>query len=275
MAEVSAFLVALVIIVLIIAIILIILVYASRNSTSVTNTSTPTVSSCVAPPGMPTGLFLTNPQGDLIVATWNFLAAATSYTVYLGTTPGFATGSALSTKVVTSNSTSFGNLAQGVTYYVKLTASNSCGTSVLSAEGNITIPYNFPPRFAIAYSQNTSLEACWDDNIFLPTYQESASSFCDTNTSWVNFHSNDNTIRLTSDASRCLTRTNGNQIWMNPCVPDSTQTWVYSGTDASLCDPANPTTKCLNISSVTSTGGTLTFGVKGNAAMSGWDILAT
>jgi hypothetical protein len=193
----------------------------------------------------------------------------------LGTTSGFSTVSALSTKTVTSNSTSFGNLTLGITYYVKLIATNTCGSSALSPESSITIPYSFPTRFTVAYAQNTAVQMCWSDNIYHPTYQESGSIFCDFNTSWLNFHAGDNTIRAASDATRCLTRTGGNQVWMNTCIPDSTQTWTYNGLDSTLCDPANPTTHCLNIGGLNSAGGTITFGAKGTSATSAWDIIPT
>lgn len=275
MAQVNAILIVIILILVVIAITVVLAVYVNRKTTNVTSTSTPTIKSCTSPPITPIGVTVTNTQGDLLAVTWDLLANTDSYTVYLGISPGFSTSNAITTNRTTNASTSFGNLSVGVTYYVKLSATNSCGTSLLSSEVSVYVPYNFPTAFTINYNQNNSLETCFRDDPYGFTYRESASAFCDANASNVSYRAADQTIRLASDSTRCLTRIGtGNQIWMNTCVVDANQTWTYNNVDLSMCDPANPTTKCMLINNVSAYFGDLTWGPKSGPATSGWNILA-
>lgn len=249
MATVSPFLLAVVVLVIFLAIVLIIIVIVNMQASKVIASSTQAAANCTAAPAKPVNVVVTNPQGDILAVSWSPVAFATSYTVYVGITAGFPTSSAVSTKTTVRSATSFGNLSVGVQYYIKLTASNNCGTSSLSPEVSFIIPYNYPSTFTITSTVNSILEACWSDNIISPTYQESASRFCNATTANVNYNLSDKTVRLASDNSRCLTRRAGGTVFMDPCTANSTQTWAYFNSTSTLCSPTSPTTECLLITS--------------------------
>jgi fibronectin type 3 domain-containing protein len=99
------------------------------NEVSVTPSGTPT------PPPAPAGLTATAGNGS-VGLNWTASAGATSYSIYRGTAPG-AEGT---TPVGTATSNSFTNtgLTNGTTYYYKVTASNSAGTSASSNEAHAT-----------------------------------------------------------------------------------------------------------------------------------------
>ena len=64
--------------------------------------------------------------------TWPAVATATSYTVQIASSANFTT-SLLSSQTVTSPSASFTNLTSGVTYYYRVLATNSVGSSAYSS----------------------------------------------------------------------------------------------------------------------------------------------
>src|SRR5580704_7187425 len=92
-------------------------------------------SSSPAPPPTPAGLVATVGNGS-VALTWTASAGATSYSIYRGT----ASGGEGTTPVATTTSNSFTDtgLTNGTTYYYKVTASNSAGTSALSSEVSAT-----------------------------------------------------------------------------------------------------------------------------------------
>ncbi len=93
------------------------------------------------PPPAPTGLVATAGNGS-VALTWTASAGATSYSIYRGT----ASGAEGTTPVGTATSNSFTDtgLTNGTTYYYKVTASNSAGTSAQSSEVHAT-PTTTPP----------------------------------------------------------------------------------------------------------------------------------
>lgn len=284
MATVSPFLLAVVILIIFLAIVLIIIVIVNMRSSKVVASSTPAAANCTAAPAEPVNVVVTNPQGDILTVSWSPLAFATSYTVYVGTTSGFPTSSAVVTRTVTTSSTSFGNLSVGVQYYIKLIASNNCGTSPLSNEVSHTIPYNYPGVFTINSAVNSLLEVCYDDSGFTTSFQESARRFCNIQPSRVRYNSADQTIRLNSVSNLCLTRTGG-EIFMNQCVSllqppgdpvSAGQDWGYFSATSRLCSPTNPTTQCLLSSQpMNMTDSTvLTYGPPSTPNFTQWNLVA-
>ena len=99
------------------------------NEVSVTPAATSTV------PPAPAGLTATAGNGSAGL-TWTASAGATSYSIYRGTAPGAEGATAIGT--ATSNSFTDTGLTNGTTYYYKVTASNSAGTSASSNEAHAT-----------------------------------------------------------------------------------------------------------------------------------------
>lgn len=271
----SPFLIALIIILLIVMIIVILMVYLSRQ-TKITPTSTSVAASCTVAPPVPTGLAVTNPQGDLMVLSWNTMAGATEYTAYIGNTPGFTTGQALNSVTTRFTSASFANLTLGVTYYFMVDSSNTCGISALSPQISYNLVYTFPTRFVIANQLDTIVEVCdAHDSIYVPSDECSVSKFCTMLDSWCNFSVSDNTIRQTDRPGYCLTRDGGNLVGFHPCVVNASQQWVYSAVDSSLCSYTNPGSDCLNMpAGFNGFIGQATWGPKGAPSISAWNIEA-
>jgi hypothetical protein len=105
------------------------------------------------PPPPPTGLVATAGNGS-VALTWTASAGATSYSVYRGT----ASGGEGTTPVATTTSNSFTDtgLANGTTYYYKVTASNSTGTSAQSSEVHAMPTASQPPSLQISAGGGTT-----------------------------------------------------------------------------------------------------------------------
>jgi fibronectin type 3 domain-containing protein len=86
-------------------------------------------------PAAPTGLVAT-PGNNSVGLTWNASAGATGYSVYRGTSPGGEATTALATPAT--NSFTDTSAVNGTTYYYKVTAKNTTGTSTASAEVHAT-----------------------------------------------------------------------------------------------------------------------------------------
>lgn len=82
---------------------------------------------CASAPSAPTNFVLTRNSAGTVSFSWNASAGATTYVIEAGSVPGFAN---LATADLGSSATSatFGGVGAG-TYYVRLRARNSCGTS--------------------------------------------------------------------------------------------------------------------------------------------------
>jgi hypothetical protein len=92
-------------------------------------------SGAVTLPSTPTGLVAT-PGNASVALTWTASAGATSYSIYRGTTSGGEGTTPVGT--ATSNSFTDTGLTNGTTYYYKVSATNSAGTSAQSSEVSAT-----------------------------------------------------------------------------------------------------------------------------------------
>ncbi len=111
---------------------------AANNSVGVspdTNEVSVTPAATVGVPPAPAGLTATAGNGS-VGLIWTASAGATSYSIYRGTAPGAEGATAIGT--ATSNSFTDTGLNNGTTYYYKVTASNSAGTSGSSNEASAT-----------------------------------------------------------------------------------------------------------------------------------------
>jgi hypothetical protein len=94
---------------------------------------------CTGPPGAPTGFTLTGNSGGTVAFSWNASSGSpTTYIIEAGSTPG---ASNLANSDLGGTATSF--TAAGVgrgTYYVRLRAQNTCGTSGPSNEVTLVVP---------------------------------------------------------------------------------------------------------------------------------------
>jgi len=86
-------------------------------------------------PSTPTGLAAIPGNGS-VALSWNASSGATSYSIYRGTT----SGGEGTTPVATTTTNSYTNtgLTNGTTYYYKVSATNSAGTSAQSSEVSAT-----------------------------------------------------------------------------------------------------------------------------------------
>jgi hypothetical protein len=94
--------------------------------------ATPIQSAPVAPTGLTAGS-----GNTLISLTWTASGGAASYNVYRGTSAGGESATAIATGITTTSYTNTG-LANGTTYFYKVAAVNSSGTSGMSNEASAT-----------------------------------------------------------------------------------------------------------------------------------------
>jgi hypothetical protein len=270
----SPFLIAILILAIFLMIIVVILFVRSRR-TLVATTSTPSRVPCSGPPPTPVNLTASNPQADVLTLTWSRTTTALSYTAYLADRPNFTINQALQSRTTSNNSASFGNLALGTNYHLKVRATNSCGDSALSNEISFVMPFTFPRRFVIQNRLNPALKLCdVHENPFAPSDRVNANAFCTTGTSLFFYQIRDKTIRQISRPNRCLTRTNNpNGIFFNQCGSnDPNQVWEYSNQTTNLCDVILGN-DCVNLSpNFTPEGGVITHGTPINNILSDWLI---
>ncbi len=274
MAQISAFLAAVLIIGIIIIAIIVVLIATAINSTTFKNGSTRATIPCSVAPLIPANLVVKNPQTDILSLSWDYIADADSYIAYLGKAPNFFVNLALQTRSTTSNSISFGNLALGETFYLKVAAVNTCGASETSAEIPFTIPFTFPSRFIIANYITPALEVC--DTHSRPAGSDTviASAFCSFTDAWVFYQASDKSIRQISRPSNCLTRgdvTTGYEVSYSTCTGGADQAWVYNADPGvnTLCSASNPT-DCLTSQGTSSTVRSIVHGGAGGQANGGW-----
>lgn len=119
------------------------LLAALAPSSSSTPTSTPTVTV----PAAPAGLKATAGNGS-VALSWSASSGATSYNVYRGTAAGQEGTTPVKAGLTTTAFTD--SVANGKTYYYKVSAVNSAGTSALSSEASAT------PIAPLAFSTGVS-----------------------------------------------------------------------------------------------------------------------
>lgn len=103
---------------------------ASGNTTrAVALTVTAGTPTAPTAPVLPTLATLT--AGSISTLSWTAVSGATSYTLQISSSADFTTG-LLSSQTVTSPTASFSNLTGGVTYYYRVSSTNSIGTSSYS-----------------------------------------------------------------------------------------------------------------------------------------------
>ncbi|MDD2541518.1 MAG: fibronectin type III domain-containing protein [Desulfuromonadaceae bacterium] len=124
------------------------------GGTSNTATTTPTtMPTTMMAPGAPSGVIATG-GSQQVTLSWPAVSGATSYNIYYSTTPGVT--SATGTKIAGATSPYvLTGLAASTTYYYVVTAMNSIGESVASAQ---TTAATMMPSFnALAYYNTTCL----------------------------------------------------------------------------------------------------------------------
>ena len=112
-------------------------------------------------PAAPTGLTATAGNASVSLG-WTASSGASSYNVYRGTSAGGESGTAIATGVTTTSYTD-ATATNGTTYYYKVAAVNSTGTSALSNEASATPQTSVPaaPTGLTATGNNGSVSLNW------------------------------------------------------------------------------------------------------------------
>jgi fibronectin type 3 domain-containing protein/DNA-binding protein YbaB len=110
---------------------------------------------------MPTGLLL-SPGDQTVNISWNPVAGATGYNIYYGTAPGLTTAS--QHVQTATNSYQQSNLANGTTYYYRVSAVGTAGESPLSIELSVVpqIPAPGMPEGVTATAGDTKVAIAWN-----------------------------------------------------------------------------------------------------------------
>ena len=121
------------------------------------------------PPSTPTGLAATAGNAQVSL-TWTTSSGATSYNVYRSTTSGGEGTTPIASGVTTASYTNTG-LTNATTYYYKVAAVDSVGTSAQSSEVSST-PNNFPavPTGLTATAGNTQVSLSWSTSSGATSY---------------------------------------------------------------------------------------------------------
>lgn len=125
-------------------------------------------SSSGSPPGVPTGLSISNPSGtsqSSLTVSWNAIASASSYTLYRDTSSSGSFSTIVGANLTTTTVTDTG-LSAGTTYYYEVEAANSSGSSGKStAASGLTVPA-VPAGLSVSSpsgtSATTSLSISWN-----------------------------------------------------------------------------------------------------------------
>lgn len=122
-------------------------------------------------PAAPTGLSATAGNASVSLS-WTASSGASSYNVYRGTSAGGESGTALATGI-TGTSYTDSSAANGTTYYYKVAAVNSSGTSALSNEASATPQTSVPmaPTGLTATGSNASVSLNWNTSSGATSYK--------------------------------------------------------------------------------------------------------
>jgi|SRR5579885_1413782 len=274
MAAFNPILLAIAVILAIVAIMIFIYVFFIKQN----NVGGQTVVTCSAPPNPPTGVTAFIASNNSITTQWDSTPNADTYRGYIGTTNNFPTSKALIITSTGTTSTTFSNLAGGFTYFIKITAFNTCGESVTSNQVSIFLPYTPPSNFIIRNHNDNNVQLSMDPANVNP-YRNFFTQNCNATNCHYQFNPIDNTILLTSDNTRCLTVVTGTQLWTNPCNSSSLnqRQWKYDPTDNTLCLQSDLQNSCLRLPpGFTDPGGFGQYAVIGSKtenAISSWDLV--
>ncbi len=125
-----------------------------------------------AAPPTPTGLAVGSQTSTSLQVSWSFSTGAASYQLFRDT----SSGGSFSTQVYSGSGLSFTDspLASSTTYYYKVRATNTTGSSGLSAAASGTTLAAAPPTptgLAVGSPTSTSLTASWNSSTGATSYQ--------------------------------------------------------------------------------------------------------
>lgn len=265
-----------VIVLVILVIVLIIVIFFVRTSTG--SIARGGALGCSAPPDAPTGVTVSNPQSDIISVQWNEVEDADTYRIYISRSPGFLTRDAEDVKSTDAQTISFGDFATGFTYFIKVTSFNSCGESIASNEISITIPFVYPDRFQITNFDDATIRFTMDPGDATYPYRASAIPIdCVPADCWYNYNELDQTIRLQSDDTRCITA-NGTEVWIDPCNSSALvdRQWIYNPEENSIC-LVSDSNRCIRVPAsffdMVSEFEGIELGLSTNDVFSQWELL--
>lgn len=106
------------------------------GASTLSNEAYATPTAPTGPPSAPTNVIVITGNNQ-VTLTWTACARATSYSIYCGTTPGCENATAIATGITSTSYTNNG-LTNGTTYYYKVVAVNTSGSSDYSTESSGT-----------------------------------------------------------------------------------------------------------------------------------------
>lgn len=128
----------------------------------------------VAPVPAPPGTVNATPGDGMVTIDWAPVSRADSYTLYWSNTAGFAPGGAGVTKIENIQATSYAQLSltNGTAYYYLVTAVNTGGESVVSAEASATPlpPAPGAPANLTATTGDTHVHLSWSASLGATSY---------------------------------------------------------------------------------------------------------
>jgi hypothetical protein len=275
--EANPTLLAIMIITVIVTIAVLIFIFSIRRTTTSSNGQV--VTTCTVPPTIPTGVTLSQTGPSSISVSWNVVKGAATYRAYLSTVNNFAISQAQIVKSTGNTTITFENLNTGFTYYIKVTAFNTCGESNPSAVNSIFIAFVPPSKFVIRNDVDNAIQLSMNPVAGVNSYRNFVTQNCVATNCHYQFNPTDNTIQLASDTTRCLTVVSSSQVWTVPCNSSSlvNRQWKYDPSDLSLCSTSDLNNACLLIppgfTDPAGFGSFAVIGTKTNNARSEWDLV--
>lgn len=222
-------------VILIVAIVILIFLIVRRsNTTEQVETEEEIV--CVNPPTIPQNLQIVSVIGDIVSLQWTAVEGSNGYRVYAATFPTFTRQTAEILQASSGPSTTVGNLQTGVNYYFKVSAVNQCGESALSPPQGFTIPFQFPSRFDIINSVDTSLKMFASGSVNHP--RDVIVSTGEHVTS--KFRFDNGLIKPDLNQTQCLMRDNDGTIRFYDCNMNLPKNWEYNQLTENICIQSTP-----------------------------------
>ncbi len=169
---------------------------AAGNFSGASNTSTATTALGI--PSAPQGIAASVQSGQMTVS-WNAANGAASYNLYWSTSPGVSKANGTKVSSVTSPYNNVGGMTNGMTYYYVVTAVNSSGESVESAQATATLA-PAAPTGVTATAGDAQATISW----LTVSGASSYNLYCSTTTGVSPSNGTNNVIGLTAN-SRTLT----------------------------------------------------------------------